>query len=281
MSDSQAIPPASRATPRYLALCKRDALGRVEQLAAGERVVARRVACGGSIPASAWLARVLLRRERRALQRLAGLSGVPTLVEDRALSCWPSPPECGGAPRAAEVSLRSWCSGEPLHRATSLPADFFDRLDELVGELHARGVCHNDLHKEQNVMVAADGYPALIDFQLASLHRLGSYLHRVRSRDDLRHIEKHRRRYTRDGRGPRELELGGDLLDASGPAQAGRGHAIRRSPVAFVWRRLGKPLYVFVTRVLLRTRDGEERRPSSGPWPSWTAPVGSRASSAR
>jgi hypothetical protein len=33
-------------------------------------------------------------------------------------------------------------------------------------------------------------------------------------------------------------------------------------------------VYEFVTRRLLRTRDGEARRATSGPWPEWTAPLG-------
>ena len=35
-----------------------------------------------------------------------------------------------------------------------------------------------------------------------------------------------------------------------------------------------KPLYLAVTRGLLGTKDGEERRSSAGPWPSWEAPLG-------
>ena len=108
------------------------------------------------------------------------------------------------------------------------------------------------------------GYPALIDFQLASIHRAGSRIHRTRCADDLRHLQKHRRRYTRDGRGPADV------------VREGRGHGVRRSLLARSWRRLGKPAYNALTRGLLGTRDGEERRPSSGPWPEWTEPLGPR-----
>ena len=44
--------------------------------------------------------------------------------------------------------------------------------------------------------------------------------------------------------------------------------------LALLWRRTVKPLYVFVTRRVLHTRDGEIGRPSVGPWPRWTEPVG-------
>jgi hypothetical protein len=269
VSDPQEILGDELRVPRYVRLCKLDALGRIEHLVGSGGPVARRVACGSSMPGSGLLARFLMRRERRSLAHLSGLTGVPRLVEDSTLEALPSPD--GYTPRlgSKNIVLRSWCEGQPLHRATELPLDFFERLDELVLALHARGVCHNDLHKEQNVMVAADGYPALIDFQLASLHRVDSYLHRARCRDDLRHVQKHRRRYTRDGRGP------AGSLDSS--LERGRGHRMRRSLVAFLWRRSVKPIYHFVTRKVLRSWDGEERRESSGPWPQWVAAVGPRS----
>jgi RIO-like serine/threonine protein kinase len=236
---------------------KRDALGRVERIEHAGRPYARRVACGGRLPLSRWVARRLLARERAALRRLDGLEGVPRVVDDPAL-------RGPGDPR--DVLVRSWIEGEALPGAAALPADFFDRLDELVAAVHARGVCHNDLHKEPNVVVGRDGYPWLVDFQLASVHRGAGALFRSRCREDLRHVEKHRRRYTRLGRGPGGEELRG----------AGRG--LPRSWLARVWRRLGKPLYLLVTRGPWGGRDGaEQRRPSSGPWPAWTPPVGPRA----
>ena len=47
-----------------------------------------------------------------------------------------------------------------------------------------------------------------------------------------------------------------------------------RRGLALWWRRTVKPLYLAVTRGLLGTKDGEERRSSAGPWPSWEAPLG-------
>ena len=241
---------------------KRDVFGRVELIGRGGELFVRRIACGGRVPGSRLVARVLARRERRALAALAGLVGVPRLVVDELLAGLRDAD--GFAPDARDVVLRSWIEGAPLHMAERLPGDFFDQLDVLVGEMHARGVCHNDLHKEQNIVVDAGGWPALIDFQLASVHSGDSRVQRARIQDDLRHLMKHRRRYTRDGRGPAEVGAGG----------SGRG--IRRSPAALAWRRLAKPVYVWITRGILHTRDGEERRPSSGPWPEWGPPVGPR-----
>jgi hypothetical protein len=248
---------------RIIRELKRDVFGTVELLEGpGGPVVhpvVRRVARGSALPGSGWIARRLLGRERRALRALAGQPGVPQEVEDPALARLPA--RDGRVPRPAQVLLRSWLEGLPLHLATHLPLDYFDLLDALTLELHRAGVCHNDLHKEQNILVGADGRPALIDFQLASVHRKRGRAWRGRCSEDLRHLQKHRRRYTRDGRGPSEAALG---------LGAGR----TRGPVAAAWRRFGKPLYLIVTRRLLRTRDGELRRPSSGPWPEWTEPLG-------
>jgi phosphotransferase family enzyme len=243
---------------------KEDQFGRVERLASGSSVLLRRVACGSRIPLSRFIARILMGRERRALDALEGLDGVPRAVEDEAARRAPS--ASGVVPAERDVLLRSWQSGRPLHRAEALPEDYFELLDALVHAMHARGVCHNDLHKEQNLVVGLDGRPALIDFQLASVHARRGRVHASRMRDDLRHLQKHRRRYTRDGRGPRGTDV-----------SRGVGHGVRRSRIAAVWRRLGKPVYNFLTRRVLGTKDGEERRESSGPWPRWTPPVGPRA----
>jgi RIO-like serine/threonine protein kinase len=235
-------------------ILKSDAFGRVERLESARGPLVRRVACGGPLPFSGWLARLFARREQRALEALAGLEGVPRLVRDPALE----------SARPGASVLRSWIEGRPLSRAEVLPEDFFEQLDRLVAAVHARGVCHNDLHKEQNILVGSDGLPSLVDFQLASVHARRGALFASRAREDLRHVEKHRRRYTRLGRGPR------------GRMQSGAGAEYRRSWLARAWRRGVKPLYEFATRRLLRTKDGEERRSESGPWPRWSPPVGAR-----
>jgi serine/threonine protein kinase len=225
---------------------KRDALGRVELLAGPSGPCVRRVACGNGWPGTRWLGRLLLRRERAALRALAGCPQVPRLLD--APSGAPSRGKSG-----RDTLLRSWCAGEPLWSASALPADFFAALRALVLALHAHGVCHNDLHKENNILVGEDGRPWLIDFQLASVSRRQSPTFARRCREDLRHVEKHRRRYElADGR-------------AGGPAD-GRA-APPRSWQAALWARFVKPVYNLITRRVLRLRRSEPRRPRSGPWP--------------
>ena len=243
--------------PQVVRELKRDSLGRIELCDGPLGPVVRRVADGGRIPGSGLVAGLLLARERRALERLRGLDGVSQLVDAPDYESMPSLD--GSVPKRSRVLLRSWLSGVPLWATDELPSDFFERLAELVGSLHARGVCHNDLHKEPNVLVGEDRRPLVIDFQLASVHPREGRLFASRVREDLRHVSKHERHYRTQG---------GARPDPNAPPRR------KRSFVAALWFRTGKPVYNFVTRRLLSTRDGEPRRPKEGPWPRWGPPVG-------
>ncbi|MEY3160213.1 MAG: hypothetical protein RIT25_204 [Planctomycetota bacterium] len=248
---------------RATRVLKQDAFGRVELLEDGTTRCIRRVACGSRIPGSRIVARILMARERRALTALCGTDRVPQLVHDPS---WAAVPSAGGTvPDARDVLVRTCMDGTALHECTTLPLDFFDQLEQVVHVLHAHGVAHNDLHKEQNILVGADGLPQLIDFQLASIHAKGSRLLASRVRDDLRHLAKHRRRYLRHTR----------VVDVAPPAEL-LAHPPRppaRRGTALLWRRFVKPLYNLVTRRLLRTRDGEARRDTRGAWPQWVGPA--------
>ncbi|MDF1729309.1 MAG: phosphotransferase [Sulfitobacter sp.] len=258
--------------PLSIRILKEDSLGRVEWIegqGSGEAWI-RRVACGGKWPLSGWLARRLMARERRALLRLHGVPGLPNLVDGASsqaaeLTALQTP----GRPavRERDLLIRSATQGAALHQATQLPCNCFDRLEQLVQSIHDRGICHNDLHKEQNVMVDVNGFPGLIDFQLGSVHAQDSRAFRTRCHEDLRHVQKHRRRYLRDGRGP-----GG--VHSTQAIDSGAGAGLGRRPLSKVWRATGKPLYHFLTRKVLKRWDGEERRESSGPWPTWTEALG-------
>lgn len=224
-------------------ILKQDALGRVELVERAGGLAVRRVAAGGRLPGSRLVARLLLARERRALRALEGLAGVARVLREE----------------APGVLLRSYVPGTPLCRARTLPRDFFERLEELVRALHERGVCHNDLHKEANVLVGEDGHPGLVDFQLASVHARRGRTFLVRAGEDLRHVWKHRAHYYR----------GLGVAEALPPAPP-------RSALAEAWRRLGKPVYRRLA--FLRGPDGEARRGPQDPWPQWSEPVGPRAS---
>jgi tRNA A-37 threonylcarbamoyl transferase component Bud32 len=109
-----------------------------------------------------WLGRRQLRSERRALDRLAGVPGVPAVL---------------GALPPFGLFLQPM-RGEAITRWRRRPrpeiAPMLERLDRLVGLIHARGVAHLDLRKRDNILVAADGTPSVIDFNASVAFRTGS-----------------------------------------------------------------------------------------------------------
>lgn len=175
------------------------------------------------------LARWLARREARALQRLDGLDQLPRLIEYR-----------------AGVLRRSWIDGEPMHEAQPADPRYYRSALHLLRRLHVRRVAHNDLAKEPNWLVTADGAPALVDFQLATTARRRGRLFRALAYDDLRHMLKHKRSYLPARLTARERRI---LATPSLPSR--------------VWMRTGKRLYRFVTRRVFHWADREgagERR---------------------
>jgi hypothetical protein len=213
---------------------KRDAFGRVDLVRRKGRLLVRRVTCGGSIPGSPLVARWLARRERRALERLEGIEGVPTLE----------------GPYGREF-IRSYLPGRRLERGMRPPDSFFDRLEEILRRIHERGVAHNDIEKCANVLLLESGSPAVLDFQLAVLSRprgwlrLGGLVLRTMQSEDRRHVAKLKARFRPD------LLTGEDRRRIAEKSQFARG-----------WATFVKPVYHFVTRGLLRTADREGRGPA-------------------
>lgn len=94
------------------------------------------------------LARLLVRREARALARLRGWAHAPRLLGTS-----------GGLALAME-----YVPGQPLG-SQHVSGDTFRRLRGAVAHLHANGITHNDLHPA-NVMVDGDRV-VLVDFASA------------------------------------------------------------------------------------------------------------------
>lgn len=218
---------------RRWTLLKADLLGRVERgHSTAEATEAGHPNEGGVevrrlTGAAVWwlrpLARLLAAREARALRHLRGLDGVP------ALYAWDG-----------RELRRSWLEGAPLQEARVTDPAFHAAARRLLRQLHLRSVTHNDLAKEPNLLVRANGRPALVDFQLARVHRRRGRWFRSCAREDLRHLLKHKRTYCPESLTPRES-----------------GILARRGLVSRVWRRTGKPVYLFVTRRLLGWADRE------------------------
>jgi hypothetical protein len=94
---------------------------------------------------------VSTRREAWALRRLDGVKGVPRLL---------ARPER----HALLMEYLPGRSVRQLRRTDSPPPEFFERLYELVAQIHARGLAHCDLRSRGNVLIGDDGLPYLVDF---------------------------------------------------------------------------------------------------------------------
>jgi RIO-like serine/threonine protein kinase len=203
-------------------LLKKDLFGEVRLEFDGNRQRIVRDVAPAALPLR-WLAQMLMRREARALAALDGLDGVPGLIRvDR------------------DRLQREYLDGVAMHRAKPRDAEYFRRAMRLLRQLHARGVVHNDLAKEPNILVVGGGLPAFVDFQLA-WHAPGrGRLFRILAYDDLRHLLKHKRSYCADELTQRERRI---LARPSLPSR--------------LWMRIVKPPYLFLTRRVLGWADRE------------------------
>ncbi len=170
-----------------------------------------------------WLANALLRREATALLALEGLRNVPQVLA------------------VGEHELtRSFIDGVPMHVGKPTDDRYFASAARLLRSLNRRGVVHNDLAKEPNLLVTGDGSAAFIDFQLAWHASRRGRLFRIAAREDIRHLLKHKRTYRPDALTQRELAI---LATPS---------ALSRAYMSTV-----KPVYLFITRRLLGWSDRE------------------------
>lgn len=171
----------------------------------------------------AWLARLLLRREARALAALDGIRGVPELLR-----------------HDAATLNRSYIHGTPIFEGRPNEAQFFRDAMRLLRRMHTAGVAHNDLAKEPNILLQDDGTPCFIDFQLATFSDRRGRWFRMLAREDIRHLLKHKRTYRADLLSKRERSI---LSSPSVPSR--------------LWMGTVKPVYLFVTRRLMGWSDRE------------------------
>ena len=174
------------------------------------------------------LARFLARREARALTRLEGLDGVPSLVAIE-----------------RDRLVRAYLPGEVMYRSSPRTRKYYRDALRLVRSLHGRRVAHNDLAKEANWICRDDESPGIVDFQLAFCFTRRSRLFRLLAMEDLRHLLKHKRHYRPDALTARERRI---LETPMWPSRW--------------WRILVKPGYLFLTRRILGwpERDGAVER---------------------
>jgi hypothetical protein len=173
------------------------------------------------------LAAALFRREQRALA-IAGTLGIapPLLFSGR------------------HVLVRGWIDGVSLHIAKPLgDVAYFRSAKAALRVLHHAGISHNDLAKEQNWLYC-NGQAYLTDFQLAARFNRRNPLFRIARYEDLRHLLKHKRRYTPEALTPTERRV-----------------LARKSLITRAWMATGKKVYYAITRGLNFTdREGRGLR---------------------
>lgn len=81
---------------------------------------------------------------------------------------------CGvdGVPRRRRIDLKTavahdYIPGRSLRPSEPVDDVFFVRLFNTLDQIHERGVAYVDLEKPANILKGEDGYPYLIDFQVA------------------------------------------------------------------------------------------------------------------
>lgn len=151
------------------------------------------------------VARLLVRREARVLERLKGWKHAPALLGT-----------LGGLALGME-----FIPGDTLSAGVQgVTQEVFDQLQNALGRLHAAGITHNDLHGT-NVVVSA-GVPVLLDFTSAWRSprwlRNGPISRQLR-RSDMKNLVKMRQRLTGQRPSPEQVAL----LAEPGWVQAIRG----------------------------------------------------------
>jgi hypothetical protein len=147
-----------------------------------------------------WLGRRTARNERKVLEQLAGLDGIPVL----------GGLVSAGGPVLEHAVAREYMAGHPLGNREAVPDAFFGELKKLLQDMHARRTVYVDLHKRENVIVSERGKPCLIDFQISI--RWPDWLptgplFRVFQRSDEYHLMKHWARCRPDQCGMNSAEV--------------------------------------------------------------------------
>jgi hypothetical protein len=131
-----------------------------------------------------WLGRRAARNERKLLEKLAGLDGIPAL----------SGLVSTGGPALEHALAREFIAGHPLGSREQVCDSFFPALRFLLQRMHERRTVYVDLHKRENIIVNDQGKPCLIDFQI-SISWPGwlptGPLFRIFQRSDEYHLMKH------------------------------------------------------------------------------------------
>jgi len=209
------------------AVLKSDAFGRIEKGLFEGQAAIKRVYTTNILLRP--LAKLLAHNELKALKALNGVGGYfPFILEHN-----------------KNYHIRAYIEGKSMHHdAERISAKYFTQAKRLLRIMRKAGVANNDLAKEANWLITVDGCPAVTDFQLASYRKKStSKLLLLMAREDLRHLLKHKRKYSKVSALEKTI-----LQQKSLPSR--------------IWKNTVKQAYLFVTRKLLgwEERSGPEER---------------------
>ena len=195
-----------------------------------------------------WLGAALVERECAVLERLRGVERIPRVLARFG--------RCGFA--------YGFIPGTPLDEKPAVGDRFFDELEGMISQVHARGVAYCDMNKRGNILLGEDGRPWLIDFQIAmgfdtSVPLLGWFARRalaVLQREDQYHLLKHKRRFRPD------LMTKAELADSRRVSRAVAWHRKLTQPLTRLRRGFLGWLY---ERGWLRPADEGELSPETDP----------------
>jgi len=133
-----------------------------------------------------WLGEILCEHEIYILNRLSSLDCAPHFLSRYGRTGF----------------VYEYIEGSTLDTVTTIPANFFDRLVAVLMQIHKANVAYIDMNKRCNIIVAPDGSPHIIDFQI-SLYidnftlifpRASFLFRRFLQRADVYHLLKHKRK---------------------------------------------------------------------------------------
>lgn len=158
----------------------------VRLLESGERLAVLKDYSGSGHLFGSILGRFLVRHEAAILKRLEGMRGVPRLL--------------GFHGRLGLVT--EYVDGKPINTFKGSAdregaARAIERLGQLLGELHGRGIAHVDVRQRKNVLLTERYEPYLVDFASAVYlgDGLGALVLRVLSWVDRSGMVKMKERY--------------------------------------------------------------------------------------
>jgi predicted Ser/Thr protein kinase len=120
----------------------------------GEQVILKDYGKCSALTKTLW-GKTLINNEAKILRHLASIKGIPRLVSQ------------------TDTSLATeYIAGQSLGKLKGrFPYEIIPKIESLISTIHRRGVVHLDLAQKQNILLAPDMTPYLIDFANAFYFR--------------------------------------------------------------------------------------------------------------